>query len=44
MIVAQAARRSLTIATGDSHLEQGALTPVINTRAPIPPSSQQRTS
>lgn len=33
MIVTQAARRSFTIATSDTQLIEGALTPVINTRA-----------
>jgi PIN domain nuclease of toxin-antitoxin system len=33
MIVTQAARRSLTIATSDTQLIEGALTPVIDTRA-----------
>jgi PIN domain nuclease of toxin-antitoxin system len=33
MIVTQAARRSLTIATSDAQLIEGALTPVIDTRA-----------
>jgi hypothetical protein len=32
MIVTQAARRSLTIATSDTQLIEGALTPVIDTR------------
>jgi PIN domain nuclease of toxin-antitoxin system len=34
MIVAQASRRGLTIATSDQHMIAAAITPIINTRGP----------
>ena len=42
MIVAQAARRNLTIATGDRHVIDGALTPVIETRRPRSKRTKER--